>query len=90
MKASKNICKYGIKLEKQKTIFDRFSQEDKELSREVGGIGLGLSIAKENVELLGGKITLKSEKEKGSSFFVTFPYKPVNSKTEIIYTSAGL
>ncbi len=72
----------GIKPESQKTIFDRFSQEEKSLSRNVGGLGLGLSIAKENVELLGGKITLQSEKGKGTTFFVTIPYKPVVSAND--------
>jgi len=67
----------GIKPENQETIFNRFSQEEKELSKNVGGLGLGLSIAKENTELLGGKITLQSEKGKGSTFFVTIPYKPM-------------
>ncbi len=74
----------GIKTESQKIIFERFSQEEKELSKKVGGLGLGLSIAKENAELLGGKITLKSEKGKGASFFVTIPYKPVSAKQEKI------
>ncbi|RLD78972.1 MAG: histidine kinase, partial [Bacteroidetes bacterium] len=60
----------------------RFSQEEKDLSQKVGGLGLGLSIAKENVELLGGKITLESEKGKGSTFFVTIPYNPVISISE--------
>ena len=73
----------GIKPENQETIFIRFSQEEKELSRNVGGLGLGLSIAKENAELLNGKITLQSEKGKGSTFFVTIPYKPVNSESEM-------
>jgi len=68
----------GIKLENQKIIFERFSQEEKGLSRNVGGLGLGLSIAKENTELLGGKITLQSEKGKGSTFYVTIPYKPIS------------
>ena len=72
----------GIKPESQITIFDRFSQEEKELSQKVGGLGLGLSIAKENVELIGGKITLESEKGKGATFFVTIRYKPVNSDTK--------
>ncbi len=72
----------GIKPESQKTIFERFSQEEKELSHNVGGIGLGLSISKENVELLGGRITLKSEKGKGATFFVTIPYKQTASNTE--------
>ncbi len=67
----------GIKPENQEIIFKRFSQEEKELSQKVGGLGLGLSIAKENTEILGGKITLKSVKGKGSTFFVTIPYKPV-------------
>ena len=74
----------GINQEKQETIFERFSQAEKELSKNVGGLGLGLSIANENAELLGGKITLKSEKGKGSTFFVTIPYKPVNSESEIL------
>lgn len=72
----------GINKNKQETIFERFSQEEKELSKSVGGLGLGLSIAKENAELLGGKITLNSEKGKGSSFIVTIPYKPVHPNTE--------
>ena len=72
----------GIKPEKQEIIFVRFSQEEKELSKNIGGLGLGLSIAKENAELLGGKITLKSEKGKGATFFVTIPYKPIKSQTE--------
>ncbi len=72
----------GINIDKQETIFERFSQEEKEISRKVGGLGLGLSIAKENAELIGGKITLKSEKGKGTTFFITIPYKPVNSYIE--------
>jgi len=71
----------GIKAEKQEIIFERFSQEEKDLSKNVGGLGLGLSIAKENAELLGGKIRLQSEKGKGSTFFVTIPYKPANSES---------
>ena len=72
----------GIKSECQKIIFERFSQEEKSLSRNVGGLGLGLSIAKENAELLGGKITLQSKKGKGSIFFITIPYRPVYPKAE--------
>ena len=75
----------GIKPESKKIIFERFSQEDKGLSRNVGGLGLGLSIAKENTELLGGKITVESKKEDltvgkagGATFYVTIPYKPVD------------
>jgi len=67
----------GVKPESHKIIFDRFSQEEKELSKNVGGLGLGLSIANENAELLGGNITLKSKKGEGATFFITIPYKPV-------------
>ncbi|MDP3358541.1 MAG: PAS domain S-box protein [Lutibacter sp.] len=73
----------GIKPEKQKLIFDRFSQAEKELSKKVGGLGLGLSIAKENAELLGGKITVVSKLGEGAAFFVTIPYKPVNLAPKI-------
>jgi len=72
----------GIDKEKQEIIFERFSQAEKELSEKVGGLGLGLSIAKENAELLGGSITLKSEKGKGTTFFIRIPYKPINSDTK--------
>jgi len=72
----------GIKPEKQNSIFKRFSQEEKDLSKNVGGLGLGLSIAKENAELLGGSIALISEKGKGATFFVTIPYKPIKTKAD--------
>jgi signal transduction histidine kinase len=56
-------------------IIKYFSQEEKEMSQKNGGLGLGLSIVKENVKLLGGEINLKSTKGKGTTFFVTIPYK---------------
>ncbi len=74
----------GIKEENQKIIFERFSQEEKELSHKVSGLGLGLSIAKENAELLGGSITLQSEKNKGTTFFVRIPYNKVESENNSI------
>ncbi len=73
----------GIKPEKQIIIFERFSQAEKELSKKVGGLGLGLSIAKENTELLGGKISVISKLGEGAAFFVTIPYKPVNLAPKI-------
>lgn len=68
----------GIDKENQEKIFQRFVQEDNDVSKKTGGLGLGLSIAKENVELLGGKIFLKSEKDKGSEFIVSLPYRPAD------------
>ena len=64
----------GIAPDKHSFIFERFTQEDKEVSIKTGGLGLGLSIAKENTQLLGGDITLESEKGKGSTFYVTLPF----------------
>ena len=64
--------------ENKQKIFERFSQEEKEISKKHGGLGLGLSISKENAKLLGGDISLKSHKKEGSTFFVTIPYKPAN------------
>ncbi len=72
----------GIPPEKQAIIFDRFSQAEKELSQKVGGLGLGLSIAQENAELIDGTITLRSKRDKGSTFFLTIPYEPVFAVNE--------
>ncbi len=67
----------GINPSSQEVIFERFSQEEKEMSRKVGGLGLGLSIAKANAELLGGTIRVESEKGKGATFFISVPFNPV-------------
>ncbi len=64
------------------TVFNRFSQEEKSLSQKVGGLGLGLAIVKENVNLLGGEISLVSEKGKGASFLFSLPYTHINPKPE--------
>ncbi|MBN1253181.1 MAG: response regulator [Bacteroidales bacterium] len=81
----------GININNQEIIFEHFSQEEKEISQKVGGLGLGLSIAKENAELIGGKITLISEKSKGSTFFITIPYQPAyDANTETISTEKSL
>ncbi|MBI9041103.1 PAS domain S-box protein [Lutibacter sp.] len=69
----------GIKEEKQHIIFERFSQEERDVSRNASGLGLGLAIAKENTELLGGEISVESVKWEGSTFWVKLPYKPVKN-----------
>ncbi|MCD4724952.1 MAG: PAS domain S-box protein [Bacteroidales bacterium] len=65
----------GIAPNKQKIIFDRFVQADLSLSSRYEGAGLGLSITKAYVEMLGGKIWVKSEEQKGSEFYFTIPYR---------------
>ncbi len=69
----------GINPKNHQMIFERFSQEEKEITKKHGGLGLGLAIANENVELLGGKISLDSEKGKGSTFYVTIPNVLIDS-----------
>ena len=65
----------GISNEKQKGLFQSFSQADASNTREYGGTGLGLVISKQLVELMGGDITLKSEEGKGSEFSFTLSFK---------------
>ena len=63
----------GISAEKLCFIFEKFRQEDETLSRKYGGVGLGLTIAKGLVELIGGKIWVDSEPGKGTTFFFEIP-----------------
>jgi PAS domain S-box-containing protein len=64
----------GIRNEQKELIFERFRQGNESLSRSFEGAGLGLSISKAYVEMLGGKIRVESEFGKGSSFYFTLPY----------------
>ncbi len=63
----------GISKEKQKHIFDLFSQEEDSTAQKYGGSGLGLTISSKLVKLLGGELQVESEKDKGSRFFFSIP-----------------
>ena len=63
----------GIPAEHQQRVFERFYRADKSHSRKSGGTGLGLSIVKHGVMLHKGRITLKSEENRGTEIAVIFP-----------------
>lgn len=69
----------GIPLEQQSFVFERFRQADNQNHNINHGTGLGLTISKGLVELLGGRIWLKSEPAAGSTFYFTIPLR---QKTE--------
>jgi len=65
----------GIPKEEQVRIFEPFYQVDSSLTKQYSGAGLGLAIVKEIVEGHGGKVTVESEIDKGSTFCFTLPIK---------------
>jgi CheY-like chemotaxis protein len=67
----------GIRKKYQKVIFDRFRQVDNGNTRIYGGAGLGLSISKAFIEMMGGKIWVTSSSGKGTTFYFTVPYRQI-------------
>ncbi|MGE0079337.1 MAG: ATP-binding protein [Bacteroidales bacterium] len=63
----------GIRPDQQTIIFDRFRQADDSATRQFGGTGLGLTISKKLVELMGGRIWVNSKSNEGSNFHFTLP-----------------
>src|SRR5262245_17090126 len=61
----------GIPLEKQAKVFESFTQVDGSMARRYGGTGLGLTITRNLVELMGGQIWVKSDAGQGSTFHFT-------------------
>jgi signal transduction histidine kinase/CheY-like chemotaxis protein len=66
----------GIPQSALPTLFERFVQADSGIGRRYGGSGLGLAITKGLVDLMGGKIGLRTTEGQGSTFTVTVPVKP--------------
>jgi signal transduction histidine kinase len=72
----------GIAEQMRSIIFEKFRQGDGSDTRAYGGVGLGLYIVKNFVELLDGTIEVESELGKGSVFIITLPIKPAESRFE--------
>jgi PAS domain S-box-containing protein len=78
----------GINKENLGRIFEEFRQEFDGHHRPFEGLGIGLTLAKEVIERMGGKIFVQSEKGVGSEFSFSIPYRPAGS-TKIKMTSPG-
>ncbi|MFC2146623.1 two-component regulator propeller domain-containing protein, partial [Acidobacteriota bacterium] len=65
----------GIPVERQQYIFESFTQVNGSMSRKHAGIGLGLAIARQLIELMKGKIWLESQPDQGSTFHFTLPFQ---------------
>lgn len=74
----------GIPEDKLQSVFESFSQGSIEVNRKYGGTGLGLTIVKKLIELLGGEIKLKSEVGKGSTFTFKLNFLINNEPLEVV------
>ena len=73
----------GIPIEKQHKIFEAFEQADGSTTRKFGGTGLGLTITRQLVKMMGGRVWVQSEPDKGSQFHFTVSF-------ELLPTSPGV
>ena len=72
----------GISNEKSDMIYDLFRQADESFTREYGGTGIGLTIAKKIVGHLGGDIWVQSTPDQGTNIYFTLPYEVSEAKFE--------
>ena len=79
----------GMSIDQQKQIFEPYTQADTSIARRFGGTGLGMTITKEIIELMGGTITLRSESGKGTVFAITLPIE-LEAKTSKENASGAL
>lgn len=71
----------GIPKDKQQYIFELFTQGSEHVTKRYGGTGLGLAISKRLVEMMGGKLHLQSEVNKGSTFSFSLQFKTSSGKS---------
>jgi signal transduction histidine kinase len=70
----------GMSEEQKEKIFEAFAQADESVTRKYGGTGLGLTIVKSYLEMMGSKIEVESEINKGSRFFFTIDFEIADAK----------
>ncbi len=80
----------GIRPEQRNVIFDRFRQGSESMSRDYEGAGLGLSISKAYVEMLGGKMWVTANEPSGSVFYFTIPYLPLQAEKITVTDNVSL
>ena len=71
----------GIPEADQHNVFNAFSQQDASTTRRFGGTGLGLTISRRLIQLMGGTICLKSELHQGSTFRICLPLQEIKAPT---------
>ncbi|MFZ5609105.1 MAG: ATP-binding protein [Pseudomonadota bacterium] len=79
----------GVPEDKQAALFQKFTQADASTTRQFGGSGLGLSICRELVELMGGEIWLTSRPGKGATFAFTILAEPYDGDGLAVGSGAG-
>ncbi len=78
----------GIAKDQLEVIFERFRQAELSNNRRYGGTGLGLTISRSLVQMMGGDMSVKSMEEEGSSFYFTIAYLPVSAEDEHIFENS--
>ncbi len=73
----------GMDKETQEKLFKSFSQGDPSTTRRFGGTGLGLAISHHLAELMDAEITVQSEPQRGSTFIIQMPFKPLPAVTDL-------
>lgn len=79
MKAEISDTGIGIKKEDMHKLFNSFQQVDSKRNRNIEGTGLGLAISRQLLDLMGGKISVESEYEKGTTFYFEVPQKIIDA-----------